>query len=421
MSLPLRMPSNSSSCSSSLSGQAEVPVRRSEAGHSVVGHDTDPMRILRVTSGDEDRGDVPRARLARALESGWFTATTDAAALDGFEVAVISVPTPLAAGRPDLRCLETAAKTVAAHARAGCVVIVESTTWPGTTDEVVVAALESAGLRVGANVHVGYAPERINPGDGIEAMVTVPKIVSGADAASRNAVAEFWETVVDTVVLAPDMRTAELARLIENTFRLVNISLVNEIAHHAGDLGADVWSAIGLAASKPYGFMAFTLGIGAGGHCIPVAPRYLAWLIGETGGAGADLIEMALRVNDAAPVWVAERILAGLAERGISAGEAVVLAAGITYKRNVSDVRGSAAAAVIVHLRSCCVQVLVYDPVTESAADVLRVVTAELVAAVSAVAVLVAHDRLDVEVLAGAGYVFDACGTVPATANVEFL
>ncbi|MEU6191528.1 nucleotide sugar dehydrogenase [Nocardia sp. NPDC047038] len=285
-----------------------VSVLATEAGHSVLGYDTDPIRISRITSGGEDLGDVPRDRLAAALATSRFAATTDAAALHGFEVAVISVSTPLSAGRPDLRCLEAAAKTVAAHAHSGCVVIVESTTWPGTTEEIVVPALESSGLRAGVNLHVGYTPERINPGDGIDAMVKIPKIVSGVDAASLAMVAEFWETIVDTVVLAPDMRTAELAKLIENTFRLVNISLVNEIAHHARDLGADVWSAIGLAGSKPYGYMPFTPGIGAGGHCIPVAPRYLAWRIGETGGAAAGLIEMALAVNDAAPVWVSERI-----------------------------------------------------------------------------------------------------------------
>ncbi|WP_196812319.1 nucleotide sugar dehydrogenase [Nocardia sp. CNY236] len=398
-----------------------VSVLATEAGHSVVGYDTDPVRILRVSSASEDLGEVPRDRLAQAIATGRFTATTDAAALYGFEVAVISVSTPLAAGRPDLRLLEAAAKTVAAHARPGCVVIVESTTWPGTTDEIVIPALESSGLRAGVNLHVGYTPERINPGDGIDAMVTIPKIVSGADAASLALVTEFWETLVDTVVLAPDMRTAELTKLIENTFRLVNISLVNEIAHHARDLGADIWSAIGLATSKPYGFMPFTPGIGAGGHCIPVAPRYLAWRIGETGGTPAGLIEMALAVNDAAPVWVAERILTGLTQRGIGTGQAVVLVAGITYKPNVGDVRGSAAAAVIAHLRGRGVWVLVYDPVAEYAAEVLRVVTPELIAAVSAVAVLVAHDHLDTDALAAADYVFDACGILPRTPNIELL
>ncbi|WP_067510995.1 nucleotide sugar dehydrogenase [Nocardia puris] len=398
-----------------------VSVLATEAGHKVLGYDTDPLRIDRITSGGEDLGDVPRDRLATALATGRFAATTDAAALDGFEVAVISVSTPLAAGRPDLRSLEAAAKTVASHARPGCLVIVESTTWPGATDEIVIPALESSGLRAGVNLHVGYTPERINPGDGIDAMVTIPKIVSGSDTASLAAVAVFWETIVDTVVLAPDMRTAELAKLIENTFRLVNVSLVNEIAHHGRDLGADVWSAIELAGSKPYGYMPFTPGVGAGGHCIPVAPRYLAWRIGETGGAAADLIETALSVNDAAPVWVAERILTGLAQRGIGAGQAVVLAAGISYKPNIGDVRGSAAAAVIAHLRGCGAQVLVYDPVAESAAEVLRVVTPELIAAVSAVAVLVGHDQLDTAALAAADYVFDACAILPRSSNVEFL
>ncbi len=398
-----------------------VSILAVEAGHSVVGYDTDPSRIFRLYSGEGDIGDVSRARLVRALSSGRFALTADAARLDGFEVAVISVPTPLAAGQPDLRCVEAAAKTVAAHVRPGCVVIVESTTWPGTTEEIVVPVLESSGLRVGAGLYVGYAPERINPGDGIDATVKVPKIVAGADTASRDQVAEFWESLVDTVVLAPDMRTAELAKLIENTFRLVNISLINEIAHHATDLSADVRAAIALASSKPYGFMPFTPGVGAGGQCIPVAPRYLSWRISETSGAAADLIESALRINDAVPGWIADRIIAGLARRGITAADAVVLVAGITYKPNISDVRGSRALAVIEQLRRHGARVLAYDPLAEGVSDVLAGVTAELVAEVSAVAVLVGHHRLDTATLAMADYIFDACGVMPPASTIELL
>ncbi|WP_331758470.1 nucleotide sugar dehydrogenase (plasmid) [Nocardia sp. NBC_01377] len=390
------------------------------AGHNVIGYDIDPDRIARMTGGHDDLGDVPRPLIAEALASGRFVATVDPALLAGFEVAVISVPTPLIGGRPDLRCLEDAAATVAKHARPGCTVIVESTTWPGTTDEVVAPLLESTGLSVGSDVRLGYCPERINPGDGFAALPAVPKIVSGVDAASLAAVTLFWEGLVEVVVPAPDMRTAELAKLIENTFRLVNVSLVNEIARHTAGLGTDISAAVELAATKPYGFMAFRPGIGAGGHCIPVAPRYLSWRIGDIGGV-SPLIDAALRVNDTVPEWVAERIVAGLARRGIAAADAVVLVAGITYKPNVAHVAGSRALDVIAALGDHGVRVLTYDPVAEGVADVFAVVTTELVSTVSAVAVLIAHDRLDLATLSTARYVFDACAVVAPGPDVEFL
>ncbi|WP_280460747.1 nucleotide sugar dehydrogenase, partial [Nocardia carnea] len=206
-------------------------------GFEVTGYDVDADRVARLRAGRSFIGDVPDARLQASLQSGLYRVNADEDELRGFDIAVIAVPTPALAGEPDLSYVESAAKALAVHLRPGATVILESTTWPGTTEEVVVPLLETSGLRAGADFAVGYSPERINPGDGLAGMAAVPKVVSGIDAASLQQVAGFWAALVETVVAAPDIRTAEFSKLLENVFRLVNVSLVNELTQHAGALG----------------------------------------------------------------------------------------------------------------------------------------------------------------------------------------
>ncbi|MBF6354789.1 nucleotide sugar dehydrogenase [Nocardia higoensis] len=391
------------------------------AGHTVVAFDTDPDRVLHLTAGHSYVRDVATTQLRAALDSGRLIATNDQDDLQGFDVALIAVPTPTDGGRPDLSCIEAASKTVAAYLRPDATVVLESTTYPGTTETVVAPILESSGLTAGVDFHLGYAPERINPGTPVTDLAAVPKIVAGINDASRKAIAQFWGGLVEEVVAAPDIRTAELAKLIENAFRLVNISLVNELARYASALGASIWDALDLAATKPYGYMRFHPSVGAGGHCLPADTRYLAWSIREASGTPAALVETASRINDAMPAYVADRIITGLTRRNHIREHARIVVVGATYKPDVPDVRDSCALKVVEELRRCGFDVLVVDPLVSGLPTVLPDMTVQMVARASVVAVLVAHRVLDYALIASADYVFDACCAMPSAANIERL
>lgn len=391
------------------------------AGHTVVAFDTDPDRILRLGNADPYVSDVTSEQLRTALATGRLIPTDAPDALEGFDIALIAVPTPTVGTRPDLTHVESACKTVSAYLRPGATVILESTTYPGTTESVVVPILEASGFKVGTDIHVGYAPERINPGTPISKLVSVPKIVAGIDNASCAVVAEFWGGLVDEVVPAPDIRTAELAKLIENTFRLVNVSLVNELACHARALGANIWDALRLAATKPYGYMDFHPSVGAGGHCLPADTRYLAWAIREASGTPALLVETASRINDTMPSYVAGRIVTGVARRNHLIGQPRIVVVGATYKADIPDLRESSALKVVDELRRLGADVIVVDPLVSEIPTVLPELTVEMVARASVVAVLVAHRAFDYGLIRSASYVFDACCALPPAANVERL
>ncbi|MFD4407584.1 nucleotide sugar dehydrogenase [Nocardia sp. NPDC058499] len=393
------------------------------AGHTVVAFDTDPDRIDQLHHGYSYLPDVSDHDLDQALATGRLIPTGNTDALAGFDVALIAVPTPTTDDHPDLSYIEAASKTIAAHLCLGATVILESTTYPGTTERVVVPILETSGLQAGREFRVGYAPERINPGTPITELRSVPKIVAGIDDESRAAVAGFWSGLVDEVVPAPDIGTAELAKLVENTFRLINISLVNELTRNAHALGIDAWQALALAATKPFGYMPFHPSAGAGGHCLPSDTRYLAWRIRETAGGAAPLIETAARINDDMPSYVASRIVAGIRWRQPCLASARAVVVGVTYKADIPDLRESAALKVVEALRGLGVNVVVVDPLVHADPDlaVSSELTVEHVAEAAVVALLVAHRDLDYALIAGSRYVFDACGVLPAAPNVERL
>jgi len=285
-----------------------VSMRAVEVGYDVVGFDVAKDKIDRLRSGKTYIDDITDAEIAAALATGRFAPSSDPADMADFDVAVISVPTPLRDGAPDLSYIEKASDSIAPYVRKGCCVILESTTYPGTTEEVVVPRLEAiSGLRAGADFQVGFSPERINPGDPVYGLKNTPKIVSGVDEASLKAVAEFFGQLVDKVVPVSGTREAELAKLLENTFRHVNIALVNELAMYCHELGIDVWSVIDAAASKPFGFMKFTPGPGVGGHCLPIDPSYLSWQVRRTLGRNFRFVEIANDVNDHMPDYVVTR------------------------------------------------------------------------------------------------------------------
>ena len=251
-----------------------LAMRAIEAGHHVVGYDVDARRIARLAEGDSYVEDIPAERVREAPGSPAATGRPPRRpTCAGFDIAVITVPTPLRDGIPDLRYIESCAQTLSGHLRPGATVVLESTTYPGTTEELMVPILEEgSGLKAGTDFHVGYSPERIDPGNKAWPFERTPKVVSGIDAASLAAVKAFYDQLVETTVPVSGTREAELAKLLENTFRHVNIALVNEMAMFARALDVNVWEAIDAAASKPFGFMKFTPGPGVGGHCLPIDP-----------------------------------------------------------------------------------------------------------------------------------------------------
>ena len=333
------------------------------AGHDVVGIDASTERVKRLAGGDSFVEDVPRVALEAALRAGRYTVTDDALACEGFDVAVVTVPTPLHEGAPDLSYIESAARMLAPHVRPGCLVVLESTTYPGTTEQLFVPILEAGSqLIAGLDFAVGYSPERIDPGNRTWDLETTPKLVSGIDAESLDRTDAFYSSFVATTVRVSSCRAAELAKLLENTFRHVNVALVNELAMFAHDLDIDVWEAIDAAATKPFGFMKFTPGPGVGGHCLPIDPSYLSWTVRQRLGRSFRFVELANDINDHMPDYVASRLMRALNRQGVALSRAKVLVLGLAYKRNAGDARESPAVALIHRLLADGAEVSVADP-----------------------------------------------------------
>ena len=325
-----------------------VSMRAVAVGYDVIGLDLDQRRVSSLSLGRSHVDDISDAELRSALESGRYVATADYAAAEDFDIAVISVPTPLKETLPDLTFIESAAVSLAPYVRRGAVVILESTTYPGTTEELLVPLLESgSGLTSGTDFFVGYSPERIDPGNKVWGFQQTPKIVSGVDEASLERVKAFFDDLVDTTVPVSSPREAEMAKLLENTFRHVNIALVNELAIFAHALHVNVWEAIDAASTKPFGFMKFTPGPGVGGHCLPVDPSYLSWQVRRKLGKNFRFVELANDVNDHMPEYVLQRSIRLLNNSAKSLRDARVLLLGLAYKKNTGDIRESPALPLI--------------------------------------------------------------------------
>lgn len=337
-----------------------VAMRASELGFPVVGYDVAEERVRALRSGSSYVEDVPSERLRRALETG-YRPTHDPADLHSFDVAVISVPTPLREGVPDLSYIESAARDLLPHLGPGALVVLESTTYPGTTDELLVPILEESGLAAGTDFFCAYSPERIDPGNPTWNLVNTPKVVAGVDGASRRAVEAFYGALVDEIVPVASAREAELVKLLENTFRHVNIALVNELAMFARDLGVDIWSAIDAAATKPFGYMRFTPGPGVGGHCLPIDPSYLAWRVDRLLGHRFRFVELANDVNSHMPEYVVRRVTALLNTQKLAVNGARILLVGLAYKAGTSDWRESPAMRIAELLLALGADVRAHD------------------------------------------------------------
>jgi nucleotide sugar dehydrogenase len=338
-----------------------VAMRASEVGFPVIGYEVDPRRVAALREGRSFVEDVSDERLASAIAAG-YTATDSIEDLTGFDVAVISVPTPLRDGVPDLSFVESAVRALAAVMTTGAVVVLESTTYPGTTEELVRPILEESGLRAGDDFFLGYSPERIDPGNARWTFENTPKVVSGIDAASCQAVEAFYGALVDKVVPVGTPAEAELVKLLENTFRHVNIALVNELAMFAEDLGVDIWSAIDAASTKPFGYMRFTPGPGVGGHCLPIDPSYLSWRVRRRSGHAFRFVELANDVNEHMPDHVVARVTALLNRHRRAVNGTRILLLGLAYKAGTSDWRESPSLMVAERLAALGAVLTATDP-----------------------------------------------------------
>lgn len=390
-----------------------IAMRAVEVGYYVVGYDVDEHRVKRLGAGQSFVEDVTDGELQAAIDSGRYRVSSEAGGCQGFDVAVITVPTPLSEGNPDLSHIENAARALARYLRPGATVILESTTYPGTTEELVGPILEEgSGLVAGSGFFLGYSPERIDPGNATWTLVNTPKVVSGVDQASLDAVRAFYDSVVERTVPVTGPKVAELTKLLENTFRHVNIALVNEVAMFAGELGISAWEAIDAASTKPFGFMPFRPGPGVGGHCLPIDPSYLSWRVKRALGQSFRFVELANDVNDHMPDYVVRRLMMNLNRRRLAVNGSRILLLGLAYKRNTGDARESPAVTVAERLLTLGADVRAADPhVMEGQVSerVTRVeANAEELAAADLVVLLTDHDGFDYDVVvSSASAVFD--------------
>jgi UDP-N-acetyl-D-glucosamine dehydrogenase len=403
-----------------------LAMRAVEVGFDVVGFDLDQSKIDGLIAARTHIDDVADADVQAALATGRYRPTMSTADVVGFDIAVITVPTPLREGAPDLSFIESAGGMLAPHVGVGATVILESTTYPGTTEEVLAPLLEEgSGLVAGQDFHLGFSPERIDPGNAVWTFTTTPKVVSGVNAVSCKAVQDFYDQLVDRTVPVRGTREAELTKLLENTFRHVNIALVNELAIHAHELGIDIWEVISAASTKPFGFMPFYPGPGVGGHCLPIDPSYLDWKIERHTGRGSQFVKMANDVNDRMPSYVVQRVMLGLNRRGKAVNGARALVLGLAYKKNSNDARETPATGVIEGLLRLGAEVRVIDDHVRAHEIYVRAPRVELSAeelqGADVVVVITDHDSLDYEWVARhSSYVFDARRRV-AGDNVELL
>lgn len=345
-------------------GYVGLPLAREATmvGMSVVGFDVNAALVEALNAGRSHIDDLSDDDIARMTGRG-FRATTDEREIAAAKAAIICVPTPLSEeGGPDLGAVQSAVECVARNLRPGMLVVLESTTYPGTTDELVRPILETSGLVAGEDFHLAFSPERIDPGNKDFGPRNTPKVVGGHTPACADAAVDLYGRFVDTVVRTKGTREAETAKLLENTYRHVNIALVNEMAKFCHRLGIDLWDVIRAASSKPFGFQAFYPGPGVGGHCIPIDPNYLSHNVRVKLGYPFRFVELAQEINATMPAYVARRAQNILNEAGLATNGASVLLLGVTYKADIADERESPAISLARDLNSLGAKISYHDP-----------------------------------------------------------
>jgi len=377
-----------------------LAVELAKAGYKVLGFDVSQRVVDGLNAGKSHVKDITDAQLAEAVEAGRFSATTDGAALAACDAISICVPTPLSKFKdPDVSYIVAATETVKAVLRPGQAIILESTTYPGTTREIMLPALESTGLKVGEDFFLAFSPERVDPGNPTYRTKNTPKVVGGITLDCQRVVMALYQPSIDTLVPVSTTEAAELVKLLENTFRSVNIGLVNEMAIVCDKLGVDVWEVIEAAATKPFGFMKFLPGPGLGGHCIPIDPHYLAWKMRGL-NYKTRFIDLAGELNTEMPVFWVRKVSDALNEAGRAVRGSSVLVLGVAYKRDIEDLRESPALDIIRLLQGQGARVSYHDPyVPEYREDghSLRSVplTSETLAKVDCVMIVTDHTNVD--------------------------
>lgn len=334
-----------------------------EAGFSVTGFDVSRPKVKRLNAGKSDIDDVPDSTVKSAIKAGKFTATTDPRKLATMDIISICVPTPLSKTKdPDVSYILAAMDWVKANIKAGTLVVLESTTYPGTTEDLILPLLQNQGLKVGRDFFLAFSPERVDPGNEVFATHNTPRVVGGITSDCTLVAKAFYEQAIPNVYPVSSTQAAEMVKLLENTFRSVNIGLVNEVALMCDRLNINVWEIIDAAATKPFGFMPFYPGPGLGGHCIPIDPHYLSWKL-KSLNYYARFIELAGEVNSQMPQYVVERISALLNRKFAKAlNKATIFVLGITYKKDIKDTRESPALDVIKLLIDRGAKVRYNDP-----------------------------------------------------------
>ena len=334
----------------------------SRAGFHVIGYDVSERVVQRLMTGESHIQDVSSDDLAAVVKSGKFEATADESRLREMDAISIAVPTPLAKTRdPDMTYIIAAADAIARNAHPGLLIVLESTTYPGTTRELMQPKLEAAGLTVGEDVFLAFSPERVDPGNPVWNTKNTPKVVGGITAACTEVATALYASCLSRIVPVSSTETAELVKLLENTFRSVNIGLVNEMQIVCDKLGVNVWEVIEAAATKPFGFMKFTPGPGIGGHCIPLDPHYLAWKM-RTLNYKTRFIDLASEINSEMPALVVERVAQALNTERKPVNGSRVLVLGVAYKKDIDDMRESPALDVIRMLEEQSAKVVYHDP-----------------------------------------------------------
>ena len=379
-------------------GYVGVPLAHTlaQAGRSVLLIDVTPELVAALNNGESHISDVPSEQLAPLVREGRIRATTDYDELRNADTILIALPTPLSKQRePDLSIVSAATQQIAARLRAGHLVVLESTTYPRTTREVLLPILERSGLKAGEDFHLAFSPERVDPGNETWTTKNVPKVVGGITPACTERAAQFYEGAVDSVHRVSTPEAAELTKLLENIFRGVNIALVNELAQLCERMGIDVWEVIEAAATKPFGFMSFQPGPGLGGHCIPIDPFYLTWKAREY-DFSTEFIELAGKVNENMPYYCRSLVSQALnhgRQRSLSGSKVLVL--GVAYKADIADTRESPAVKLIELLRNAGAEIAYHDPFVPELDDVgLRSVELDP-SAHDCVVIVTAHSQID--------------------------
>ena len=375
------------------------------AGFHVIGYDVSERVTRDIMAGKSHIQDVPAEAVAGHVAAGRFEATTDEKQLRRCDAISIAVPTPLSKTRdPDMSYVNAATETVARNSHPGMVIVLESTTYPGTTREVLQPRLEQEGRRVGEDTFLAFSPERVDPGNPTWHTKNTPKVVGGVTAACTEVAAALYAACIDTVVPVASAEAAELVKLLENTFRAVNIGLVNEMAIVCDKLGVNVWDVIDAAATKPFGFMKFTPGPGIGGHCIPLDPHYLAWKM-RTLNYKTRFIDLASEINSEMPEYVVRKVARALNEDERSVKGSRILVLGIAYKRDIDDMRESPALDVMRLLEERGAQVDYHDPFVASFREDGHAksgvpLTREVLERADAVVIVTDHSGVDYQLVA---------------------